>query len=1103
VVSKLNNFNIKKSKRILAMLRLQKPSQLWGLIILLFIAGLWVLGSKWREHPNQYNLTPESKWDRFSNYPVSFNKLPPYEYPFIPVLDQGIIARKSISNGMTLCNNFANSIKLNPDDQTGHTLRPSHDRTHILAFNNQGNVLASADGCKNWNNISQQTATYNSSFGISGHASNNVSHSVLSPDGRLLASVARDYTVRVWDEKSGKEQSVFIGHSGPVFHADWSPDGKFLASSARDGIRIWEPHTGRQIHHLNKHTKNVVKVDWSPDGLKLVSASEDNTIRVWDLQTGQSSNLIAGHFNVVTDISWNSLGTHFASVSWDGSLRIWDVDGNEAYKFQGRSGFRHAPEFISWSPDGSKIVSNNGADLLVIDTSTWNILYTLKGHTKPIRHAAWKKDGSQVASVSWDKTLRIWDMEDGHEMDLLEGPTTNLSYVAWSPDETKIASAAFSSFVHIWDLKTNKEVSEFKKRRYGDGRYVKWSADGTRVVVNDRVLNAETGEDEYSLTAPTSTATQLSWHPDGRKLASVHFQTAPRIWDTETGDVLHSYPQKYANQDPVSWSNGGDKLLLSGKPARVWQMEPQVKLQEFGKRLRDSHAVRDSHNSRIITINEKGLISVWDTSSGQKTSEFETGNFRKAELALSPDGKMIARTGGRKRHASIWDVDTGQRLFKLMDSKPNFKGPSDNGNSITWSPDGTKFAYTAKNGRTNLIIGIWDILRDEEYARLHGHGKSITDIAWSPNGQYIASGSRDKSAIVWDVQNKKIHLALDGHNAFVGAVKWNPESSKVATASADGVVRIWKIDSVNKVNSEPDQVFLGHSGIIGELAWSPDGKKLASSSWDNTIRIWDTVTEKSLIVMRSHYPEDNYKHSVVKGRSIKQSFTKEAKLHPVPEAVWVSDNQYLYRMGWKRSKTYFRIPSPSDHKIDDIHEFTDGKDTYIFALSNGQLYKLGPLILPSYAVELSSDQSSDPKNLQWQPIHDLHFDNEYAFVGMRGEGSKLWLITQSGQVWERSNVVTQKDTNWALKPASIYGQYTRLEISTSNTGQVSMSVLAASGGIPVFTHYPNIDNADSITVSKMNGMSWLWWIVSTLCFAGGFLLLFLKKVIVRKYAYSI
>ncbi len=169
------------------------------------------------------------------------------------------------------------------------------------------------------------------------------------------------------------------------------------------------------------------------------------------------------------------------------------------------------------------------------------------------------------------------------------------------------------------------------------------------------------------------------------------------------------------------------------------------------------------------------------------------------------------------------------------------KGHIDQISRIAWSLDGQRLA-SASRDRTVII---W---KDGEIEhKLMGHQGWVIDVAWSPDGQQIATCSEDRTVRVWDTTTGNELKKLKGHTGTVKAVAWSPDGTTLASGAEDKTVRLWDLET-----EEPRFVMQGHTGGVFCVEWSPDGKYVASGSDDGMVRLWLPKYGKTRRILRGH-----------------------------------------------------------------------------------------------------------------------------------------------------------------------------------------------------------------------------------------------------------
>ena len=152
--------------------------------------------------------------------------------------------------------------------------------------------------------------------------------------------------------------------------------------------------------------------------------------------------------------------------------------------------------------------------------------------------------------------------------------------------------------------------------------------------------------------------------------------------------------------------------------------------------------------------------------------------------------------------------------------------PTEEVNSVAWSPDGTLIACGTKAG----WVRIYDA-RTLALVRLLAAHNDVTCVAWSPDGQWLAASCMDGTARLWKADGSPGPV-LAAHDPVM-CVAWNPASERLASGHYNGRVQLWSVDGTRGPTLE------GHTEQVRCVAWRPDGKRLASGG-DRTVRLWST-----------------------------------------------------------------------------------------------------------------------------------------------------------------------------------------------------------------------------------------------------------------------
>jgi len=149
---------------------------------------------------------------------------------------------------------------------------------------------------------------------------------------------------------------------------------------------------------------------------------------------------------------------------------------------------------------------------------------------------------------------------------------------------------------------------------------------------------------------------------------------------------------------------------------------------------------------------------------------------------------------------------------------------------VAYSQDGA-YIVTASKDRTAVL---WNAATGN-IVRTLTHSSSVLCVDFSPDGEHIITGGSDNSLIVWNRISGMIERTLLGHADWVYSVDYSPDAApRVVTSSNDGTIRLWNI-----LTGATEKTLFGHTSAVYSAAFSPDGTQIVTASWDKTVKIWD------------------------------------------------------------------------------------------------------------------------------------------------------------------------------------------------------------------------------------------------------------------------
>ncbi len=598
-----------------------------------------------------------------------------------------------------------------------------------------------------------------------------------SRDGRWIATGNADGIVKVWDTDTSQCLAKIDYHKimgGPLGYCDlnFSEDGKYLAVSSSSGCAVftWHTNTDEPIAQFSIDAADTngkrVPIYLSPNRNMFAyvsSVSPMTTIMIKDIDTGEHiTDYSCPALYAFTGLVFSPCGQYLASVHQNGNVQVRNIDNatseivhtlsdatsvrlaytsvgalriaeiheekvviwdTEQFQKVGTLEFeRHGRKIFRFSDDGTHFVIANSREFQVWrDGGLIKVVSMSAAHIGIIRWVRFSQQKKTLISGHGPSNM-FWSLED-HQLQHIFYPKTEGYFLGrssvLSPCEESLATPILGIrnsndiAITIWHITSGTLIAEMT----GHERHVvqmAYSPSGDFLVSASSlgeliVWDTQFWEKRHELIGHTKDITSVFFHPDGKQLVTASNDRTARVWNVENGEQVGSLPLDTIIKD-ISLYRGGSQEI-------------------------------------------QALIK-WKQ---QLESEQSTDQTICSDIRFSPCGTLIAgrlyrRGKWKKKMANeirLWDAATLEiRMTILLPADDSLT------RALTFSPCSRYLASGTwwKKGLEKMRIRLWEVASGENIATFWGHPTDIHDLAFSPDGSLLASGSYDGTILLWDMK---------------------------------------------------------------------------------------------------------------------------------------------------------------------------------------------------------------------------------------------------------------------------------------------------------------------------------------------------------------
>ena len=475
-----------------------------------------------------------------------------------------------------------------------------------------------------------------------------------------------------------------------------------------------------------------------------------------------------------------------------------------------------------------------------------HLLRTVIAHEGGAGDVVFNPDGTRLASLGAFADVKIWAADSGQLLHTLQDEGLEIgSSVAFSPDGRLLAAAGVTK-VTLWDTSSGQKLMALSGQSVGTTTgynlgvgQISFSPDGQRLAT----ANMDGASKVWDLAAQTELLTlppaglpakAIAYNPDGRLLATAGDEGIVTVWDATSGEQLFTMTLGGVIHS-VAFSPDGQKVTAASEDGsvKVWAAANGQELLRL-PRLSGMYDVAFLADGRLATAGQDGATRVWDSDTGQQMLTLAASTSTVVGVAGSPDGATIA-TSGYDGTVRLWDAAPGHELLTIPDH-----------DGIVWHvayfPDGSRIASAGMDGTVKIHeAGSGQLLRT--LSRGSDSSGGFTGLALSPDGTRLAAGGADGRVTLWDTNSGEILMTLIGHTNMVLGLAFDADGARLASASLDSTAKVWDLAKGQEITT-----FSGHTSPVWltDITFSPDGRTVFTGGDDDYVRRWDAETGQEL-----------------------------------------------------------------------------------------------------------------------------------------------------------------------------------------------------------------------------------------------------------------
>jgi WD40 repeat protein len=710
----------------------------------------------------------------------------------------------------------------------------------------------------------------------------------------------------------------------PIYAVAITPDGQYAAASRANQIFLYHVPSRREIGRLTDASllergiykqPGVADLDlvqslkFSPDG-SLLASGGFRTVKLWQKPRVERRELTA-----------QDVTTQPTAVSADGKLTVRAGEAGKVELVEPASGkvvktLEHGGPVagVAIRPDGKRIASVGGSVGKLWNAESGQLVAEMKGDIRATlkvgeltRAAALAKKHIELAKQDLEEANKRKTAEEDNQKKSAEALTKAEGEFKPKEEATKKAAEEKAAGERALAEATAVKAKADEGKKAADEAVAKADEALKSLKANLELVGKLNGEDAIAAKTAAEKATAevealrklLDAGKQASEKAAQEAQTAFTQAEEKAKQLVQSHQkavdeQTAAQRTLESAKRGAERAAEAVKKATeaIPGFKGIVKAREETSKQRDAElaaATTAAKNSEkpitgvafspngalMATVGDDQLLHTWDAESGAAIEVYEGGPGLRS-IAFTADGKAISV--GANQTSAAWDFVSEWKLARTIGAPDDAATLVDRVTALDFSPDGKLLAVGGGEPSRSGEIKLFDISSGQLVRALkEPHSDTVNCVAFSPDGQQIASCAADRFMKLWNVADGNFVRAFEGHTHHVLGLSWRADGRVLVSSGADMVLKVWdartgdqlrtaqnlftkevtsvhfvgdgemalasggdsKVRLVNTGNGNSQRDFSGQSEYMYCVVASADGKTIVAGGLDGTLRIWD------------------------------------------------------------------------------------------------------------------------------------------------------------------------------------------------------------------------------------------------------------------------